>query len=116
MSDLTEREHAAAFAAAIGPEALAEIVARSDAMVETAAVYERALADQQTAIRDLLQTDDGLHLLTRMAGVIALEELRCAALGCGAPSWQEALSRYDVLSEATIKAIKPTFKREASSN
>lgn len=98
------------------PDEWAEVQARSDAMVQTAAVYERVLADQLTAIRRLRETEDGMEMLTRIAGVVALEQLRGAALGCGVPTWQEALQRYDVLTGSTIESIKPIFRKEATSN
>lgn len=97
------------------PAELAEIEAKGDAMQARAEVYERALVGQRTAIKALAQTADGAHMLACIANVIALEHLRCAALGIRAvPSWQKALERNRVMTAATIEARNPTFQRETN--
>ena len=101
------------FTAGVSPEERAIIEAQSDAMVQRAEVYERQLIDRIAEFTHLRGTTDGAEMLTCIANVIALEQLRCAALGCAEPSWQEALERQNLLARTTIAVITPIFRQEA---
>ena len=99
----------------LGAAEVARIDADSAAMVLRGAAFERVLADRLARIAALRQGGDGLAMLTCVAEVIALEHLRCAALGVHAePTWQAALEQHRVFNSTTIEQLKPILREEAS--
>ena len=101
----------------LSADELTEIDARSDAMVARAEGYEGAIFQHLAAISTLHDTEHGLDMLVHLANVIALEQLRCAALGIGdPPTWEATLRRYRVLTRETIQALKQNFRNQEASN
>jgi hypothetical protein len=100
---------------AVGPAEVARIDAESAAMVARAEAYEQRMVEQFAAITPLRDSEAGIAMLTHIASVIALEALRCEALGVPASSWEAALRRYNILSRATIEILKAEFLPQEAS-
>jgi hypothetical protein len=100
--------------ATIDPSELAQIDAECLAMEQFANTYERMLVPELAAIKAFMKSEAAVELLMAVACVIALEQLRSAALGCATSTWQEALERNHILSGSTVEQIKRTFQREAT--
>jgi hypothetical protein len=76
---------------------------------------EPKLTSNEWSSSSLRDSEAGIAMLTHIASVIALEALRCEALGVPASSWEAALRRYNILSRATIEILKAEFLPQEAS-
>lgn len=116
MSEETMAEFTARLAAQVTPEELAAIAAQSDAMVQRAEIYERAITERLKAILALRDTEHGLAMQAHLAAVLALEELRVEILGAAQPTFEETSRRYRLLLRETVDSLKFSFRAQEASN
>lgn len=88
--------------------------ARSDAMVERAAVQSAAIDRARSSFEALMPIDAAQCMRAALIGLLLAEELRCRALGVPPPAWDETFARYGVVSGAALAVMRSNFSQEAT--
>jgi hypothetical protein len=80
--------------------------AQGDAQVERAEQYDARAATRFEQLQDLIAREPVVHVgIGYLLDIVALENLRCEALGCSGPvTWDEALDRIGYLIPSTLRA------------
>jgi hypothetical protein len=80
--------------------------AQGDAQVERAEQYDARAAARFEQLQDLIAREPVVHVgIGYLLDIVALENLRCEALGCSGPvTWDEALNRIGYLIPSTLQA------------